>query len=203
VVKLNRIYTRTGDSGTTGLGDGARVSKDHARVEAYGTVDEANAFVGLAVAECEQGGGEPMLAEIGALLKSIQHDLFDVGADLCCPYSAGETEGEKLRILPRQTERLERAIDRYNAGLQPLRSFVLPGGSRVSAAMHAARTVVRRAERCCVALITQEPQSTSTETVKYLNRLSDLLFVLSRVTNHQGAGDVLWVPGANRSAEQP
>jgi cob(I)alamin adenosyltransferase len=201
VVKLNRIYTKTGDSGTTGLGDGSRVSKNHVRVEAYGTVDEANAFVGLAVAECEQVAGDPLLVEVGSLLKSIQHDLFDVGADLCCPRTPGEREGEKLRVLPRQTERLERAIDRYNAGLQPLRSFVLPGGSRVSAAMHAARTVVRRAERCCVTLLAEEPEMTGPEPVRYLNRLSDLLFVLSRVTNRHGAGDVLWVPGANRAPE--
>lgn len=204
MVKLNRIYTKTGDAGTTGLGDGKRVAKDHLRVEAYGTVDEANAFVGLAVIEADRAGA-PARA-VADLLRSIQHDLFDVGADLCCPPKAGEKPGERLRILPDQTARLEQEIDRYNDPLPALNSFVLPGGTPLAAALHAARTVVRRAERCVVSLRAADAEHTGEETIRYLNRLSDLLFVLARVANQApprgvsaaGAGDVLWLPGANR-----
>lgn len=208
MVKLNKIYTRTGDAGSTGLGDGKRVSKDDARVEAYGTVDEANAAVGAAVVLCEQAPPGSETARIGDLLKSVQHDLFDLGADLCCPIGKGEKEGERLRVLPRQAERLERAIDRYNDALAPLNSFVLPGGSPLAAALHVARTVVRRAERCCVSLLHASATgagaagTTNPHTITYLNRLSDLLFVLARVANDQGRGDVLWVPGANRPADR-
>lgn len=196
MVKLTKIYTRTGDDGSTGLGTGDRIAKDNLRVEAYGEVDEANAAVGLAVAACEAAGA-PM-AEIRELLKAIQHDLFDVGADLCVPVEPGEEPGSKLRVQPGQTARLEREIDRFNEPMPRLMSFVLPGGTPPAAALHLARTVVRRAERRVVSLRRAEPERTAAETVKYLNRLSDLLFVLSRVANGNGAGDVLWVPGANR-----
>lgn len=198
MVKLNRIYTKTGDDGTTGLGDGSRVPKTNARVEAYGTVDEANAFLGAAVL---QAGDGSMHAQIADLLRSIQHDLFDVGADLCVPIRPDETSGGKparLRVTPEQTARLEHAIDVYNARLKPLSSFVLPGGTPLATGLHVARTAVRRAERCTVALHQAEPASTSDEAVRYLNRLSDLLFVLARVANDDGTADVLWIPGANR-----
>ncbi len=190
MVRLTKIYTKTGDDGTTGLGTGARLRKDDRRVDAYGEVDEANAAVGLAEGACDTGG----FREIADLLRGIQHDLFDVGADLCVPVAAGEKP--KLRVQAGQTKRLEAAIDKYNDPLPALTSFVLPGGSPAAAALHLARTVVRRAERRVVGLLAAEPGATNAETVRYLNRLSDLLFVLSRVAN-KGA-DVLWVPGANR-----
>lgn len=196
MVKLNKIYTRTGDAGTTGLGTGSRVSKSSPRVAAYGTVDEANAAVGAAEIVCRGGSGP--LSRIAALLRSIQQDLFDVGADLCVPYEAGEQPGAKLRVVESQTARLERLIDEFNERLAPLRSFVLPGGSAAASALHVARTVVRRAERDVVGLYETETASTNPETIRYLNRLSDLLFVLARVANDNGAADVLWVPGANR-----
>ena len=192
MVKLTKIYTRTGDDGTTGLGTGSRIRKDDRRVEAYGEVDEANAAVGVAVVACEAGG----LKDIADLLKGIQHDLFDVGADLCVPVVPDEKP--KLRVQAAQTQRLEKAIDRFNEGMPSLMSFVLPGGSPLAAALHLARTVVRRAERRVVTLAAAEARATNPETVKYLNRLSDLLFVLSRAAN-RGGGDVLWVPGANRA----
>jgi cob(I)alamin adenosyltransferase len=198
MVKLNRIYTKTGDDGTTGLVGGTRIRKDAARVEAYGEVDEANAAVGVAVVACRAAGldGSPHLSTIATLLSSIQHDLFDAGADLATPVEPGESG--RLRIIPAQTLRLEAAIDEHNERLKPLTSFVLPGGSPAAAALHVARTVVRRAERRAVTLRALEPAATSPEVVMYLNRLSDLLFVLARVANHDGRDDVLWVPGANR-----
>jgi cob(I)alamin adenosyltransferase len=196
MVKLTRIYTRTGDDGSTGLGDGSRVSKTDARVEAYGTVDEANAAIGWCLTQLN--AALPRHADLGALLRSIQHDLFDVGADLCCPVESGDKPGERLRISPAQTKRLEEAIDLHNQRLGTLTSFVLPGGTILAAALHVARTVVRRAERLTVDLAARQPAATNPETVKYLNRLSDLLFVLARVANDDGRQDVLWVPGANR-----
>jgi len=196
MVKLNRIYTRTGDDGTTGLVFGSRVRKDDPRVQAYGTVDEANAAIGVAVTHCCQSEAE--LARFGTLLKSVQHDLFDLGADLATPIEGPEEPGTKLRVVAPQTERLERAIDGYNEALTPLTSFVLPGGSALAAALHVARTVTRRAERDAVTLLTLEPTRTSVEAVKYLNRLSDLLFVMGRAANDGGATDVMWKPGANR-----
>jgi cob(I)alamin adenosyltransferase len=198
MVKLNRIYTKTGDTGTTGLGDGHRVAKDNARVEAYGSVDEANAALGVCVTIAAQAQPGTALARIADMLRLIQHDLFDCGADLCCPIEKGEKAGEKLRVTPEQTKKLEDAIDCYNHDLRPLNSFVLPGGTPLAAAMHVARTVCRRAERRVVTLHAAEPARTNPESIKYLNRLSDLLFVLSRVVNDNGAGDVLWVPGHNR-----
>ncbi len=199
MVKLNRIYTRTGDDGTTGLGTGARVEKDDPRVEAYGTVDESNAAIGQAIAMA--GTFEPGTpgARVVKLLLEIQHDLFDLGADLCVPIAVGEASGAKLRITEGQVERMERLMDEFNEELAALTSFVLPGGSRLAAGLHMARTVVRRAERLVVTLRRAEAKETSEAAVRYLNRLSDLLFVMARVANDNGASDVLWVPGVNRS----
>ena len=197
MVKLNKIYTKSGDDGSTGLVSGSRVSKASARVEAYGTTDEANAAIGVAVAVAERERPDGTQKLVG-VLRSLQHDLFDAGADLATPVAAEEATGAALRITPSQTERLERLIDEWNAALEPLSSFVLPGGSETAAMLHVARTVTRRAERLAVALRREEPGATSAEVVRYLNRLSDLLFVLGRAVNHAGPGDVLWVPGANR-----
>jgi cob(I)alamin adenosyltransferase len=187
MVRLTRIYTRGGDAGETSLGDGARVRKDDLRVEAFGTVDEANAAVGLA--RLSTGG------EIDAMLARIQNDLFDLGADLCTPEDGRRAAGA-LRIQASQVARLEQEIDALNAVLKPLDSFVLPGGTPAAAHLHLARTVTRRAERLVVALAARE--AVNLEAVKYLNRLSDHFFVLSRRLNDNGAGDVLWTPGANR-----
>lgn len=201
MVKLNKIYTRTGDDGTTGLALGGRVRKDSARVEAYGAVDEANAAVGIALGQCREGKQD--LGTLVSELTQIQHDLFDVGADLATPVTPGapgEAEGKRLRILPSQTTRLERQIDAHNARLAPLTSFVLPGGSPEAAALHLARTLVRRAERDAVRLLQAEAAATNPEVVRYLNRLSDYLFVVARVANDHGKSDVLWVPGATRGA---
>lgn len=190
MVYLSRIYTKTGDSGDTSLGDGSRVAKDSPRVAAYGSVDELNASLGLLVANC------PDFSEV-PLLRSIQNDLFDLGADLCVPDTADAPSGQQLRIQEQQAQRLEREIDRLNADLRPLTSFILPGGSPAAAWCHLARTVCRRAEREVVALMRTE--RINPQTLVYLNRLSDLLFVLARHANEQGTGDVLWVPGQNRS----
>jgi len=198
MVKLNKIYTRTGDDGTTGLGDGSRVAKADPRVDAYGTTDEANAALGLAVIACRESG-EPA-AGLVPILESVQHDLFDCGADLCTPIKHDGREGERLRVVPSQTERLEALIDRFNGDLGPLTSFVLPGGTSAAAALHLARTVVRRAERIAAATLEAEPDETNPDVIRYLNRLSDLLFVLGRVANP--AGDVLWKPGANRESQE-
>lgn len=196
MVKLNKIYTRSGDEGQTGLGDGRRVSKSDLRVAAYGAVDEANASIGAAVVVCARGGGDG--ERVAALLRSIQHDLFDLGADLCIPVAEGEAKGKALRITSGQTERLETEIDRANERLGPLTSFVLPGGCEAAAALHVARTVVRRAERDAVALRATDGLAMNGEVVRYLNRLSDLLFVLARLANDEGTSDVLWEPAKNR-----
>lgn len=200
MVKLNKIYTKTGDDGTTGLATGVRVRKDDPRVACYGTVDEANAAIGVAAAICDQINARSPGEDrgIGDVLRAIQHDMFDAGADLATPLEAGEKAGSRLRVLPAQTSRLEPIIDRYNEPLASLTSFVLPGGSALAAALHVARTVVRRAERDAVQLFGLESTRTNPEAIKYLNRLSDLLFVLARVANDQGSRDVLWKPGANR-----
>lgn len=187
-MKLDRIYTRGGDSGATSLGDGTRVAKHSLRVRAMGSVDEANAAIGVALAHA----GKP---EIAPVLLRIQNDLFDLGADLCVPES-GDPKHSRLRIAAAQTEALEREIDRINAGLSALTSFVLPGGSIASAHLHLARTITRRAEAEVAALAAAE--SLNPELLKYLNRLSDLLFVLARQVNDNGAADVLWQPGLNR-----
>ena len=188
MVKLTRIYTRGGDQGETSLTGGARVKKSSLRIEAIGTVDEANAVIGIARL---QTVGSHAMAGPDTMLARIQNDLFDLGADLSTP--AGDEKA--LRISAKQVERLEHEIDGLNASLQPLDSFVLPGGTELAAALHLARTVVRRAERVAVALAAQE--SVSPEALKYLNRLSDHLFVLARMANDQGRSDVLWRPGAN------
>ncbi|ACP26437.1 putative ATP cob(I)alamin adenosyltransferase, monofunctional PduO type [Sinorhizobium fredii NGR234] len=192
MVKLNKIYTRTGDSGTTGLVTGPRRSKSDLRVDAYGSVDEANAFVGLAR---QHTGDSP---DLDPMLMRIQNDLFDLGADLATPETGEKQEYEPLRIVAAQVARLEAEIDRLNADLEPLRSFVLPAGSAASAALHAARTVARRAERQMVALAETEGETVSREAVAYINRLSDFLFVAARWANDRGRADVLWVPGKNR-----
>ncbi|AYV45389.1 ATP:cob(I)alamin adenosyltransferase [Caulobacter flavus] len=192
MVVLNRIYTRTGDKGSTRLSTGEPVSKASLRVEAYGGVDETNAFIGVAR---QHAGGDPVL---DAMLERIQNDLFDLGADLATPEQNGKPEWEPLRVVEAQVERLEAEIDLINERLSPLTSFVLPAGSPLSAALHVARTVCRRAERACVALAALEGEIVGQPALKYLNRLSDLLFVAARRANSDGAGDVLWKPGATR-----
>jgi cob(I)alamin adenosyltransferase len=189
MVYLSKIYTKTGDRGETGLGDGTRVAKDHARVASYGSIDELNAVLGLLLAHASA-----LDAETTALIRGIQNDLFDVGADLCVPMKQEEKPGAVLRIQPAHALRLEAAIDRTNLSLQPLKSFVLPGGSSASAWCHLARTVCRRAERDVVTLARTEAMI-NPEVVVYLNRLSDLLFVLARACNDNGKNDVLWEPG--------
>ncbi len=199
MVVLNRIYTKTGDAGTTALGSGERRPKNDLRIETYGTVDEANSAVGMARLAT---AAQPSLARLDAMLLRVQNDLFDLGADLCTP-DRGEPLGyEPLRIVEAQVERLETDIDALNASLKPLRSFVLPAGTPAAAALHVARTVTRRAERLLVSLIAVPGEPVSAPALKYLNRLSDFLFVASRYANHEsGDGDVLWVPGKYRSGE--
>ena len=191
MVVLNRIYTRTGDAGSTRLVTGDSVSKASPRVCAYGEVDELNAVIGLV--RQHTGGDEPL----DAILARIQNDLFDLGADLATP-DRGPAAAGALRIVAGQVERLEQEIDALNADLAPLTSFVLPGGSPASAALHLARTVCRRAERAAVAFAQDEDASAHGPALRYLNRLSDLLFVAARFANGKGAGDVLWAPAATR-----
>ena len=195
MVVLTKIYTKTGDDGTTGLGSGERRKKFDLRVDAYGTVDETNACIGMARLAT---GADAALAGLDAMLARIQNDLFDLGADLATPPTDEDLGYEPLRIVPAQVTRLESEIDALNADLSPLNSFVLPGGSAASAALHVARTVCRRAERLAVELAEAEPGKVSIEARTYLNRLSDFLFVASRWANGKGTGDVLWVPGKNR-----
>lgn len=189
MVYLSRIYTKAGDRGETTLGDGARVPKDHPRVAAYGSVDELNAALGLLLAN------HPEVPE-SVLLREIQNDLFDVGGDLCIPQKPDEQPGVSLRVRPEQATRLEQAIDRLNANLTALRSFILPGGQPAAAWLHFARTVCRRAEREIVTLAHTE--SVNPQVIVYMNRLSDLLFVLARVCNNGGTNDVLWEPGRSQ-----
>ncbi|MBU6214111.1 MAG: cob(I)yrinic acid a,c-diamide adenosyltransferase [Actinomycetales bacterium] len=194
MVHLTRIYTRTGDDGTTALGDGSRTSKTDPRLIAYADVDEANSAIGVALAM----GSLP--DDVAALLVRIQHDLFDVGADLCTPVPAGGEDPAvpALRVTQGYVDRLESACDTMNEQLEPLRSFVLPGGTPGAALLHVARTTVRRAERSVWAAVEAHGESVSSLPALYLNRLSDLLFILSRTANLGRGGDVLWVPGANR-----
>ena len=192
MVKLNKIYTQTGDDGTTGLATGPRRLKSDLRVEAYGTIDEANSFIGLARQHTQE------LATLDAMLMRIQNDLFDLGADLSTPDTGETLAYEPLRIIAAQVTRLEAEIDELNADLDPLRSFVLPGGSGAAAALHIARTVARRAERLMVDLARVDGEIVSGEALAYVNRLSDFLFVAARWTNGKGKSDVLWVPGKNR-----
>jgi cob(I)alamin adenosyltransferase len=188
-MKLDKIYTRTGDEGKTSLGDGARLPKFHARVAAYGSIDEANSAIGVAALHVVEN------PDILSLLRHIQNDLFDVGADLCTPERAGGGPA-RLRITDEQVARLESEIDRFNAELEPLNSFVLPGGSSASAYLHLARTVTRRAERDVVRLSADE--AVNSAALRYVNRLSDLLFVLARFLNGKGKNDVRWRPGLHR-----
>jgi cob(I)alamin adenosyltransferase len=190
MVKLTKIYTRGGDKGETSLGNGTRVKKHALRVAAYGTIDEANAAVGMARLHTKN------IADSDAMLMRIQNDLFDLGADLCTPIEDGEDASKVLRIIETQVDRLEREIDAMNAQLKPLNSFVLPGGSPAAAYIHLARTIVRRGEREIALLMEQEP--VNLQALKYANRLSDHLFVMSRHLNAAAEGDVLWTPGGNR-----
>ncbi len=195
MVVLNRIYTRTGDKGETALGSGERVSKADVRIEAYGTVDEANTVIGLVRLHTKH----VKLTQLDDMLARIQNELFDLGADLCVPDRGHKLEWEPLRILASQAVRLEQEIDALNESLSPLRSFVLPGGVAAAAYLHQARTVCRRAERLMVALNSVEGETVSEAALAYINRLSDFLFVASRWANAtSGDGDVLWVPGKTR-----
>ena len=193
MVKLNKIYTRTGDDGTTGLGTGERRLKSDLRVDAYGTVDEANACIGIA--RVHTAANHPA---IDAMLSRIQNDLFDLGADLAVPDDGKPLGYEPLRIVAAQTDRVEKDIDLLNKDLQPLKSFVLNGGTPAAAALHLARTVARRAERLMVALAQDPGEHVNRDGLKYINRVSDFLFVAARAVNDNGNADVLWVPGKNR-----
>lgn len=190
MVTLNRIYTKTGDDGTTALGTGERRPKYDLRITAYGTVDETNAAIGVVRLYTKDA------PELDAMLGRIQNDLFDLGADLAVPEREGKAE--RLRVVASQVERLEHDIDALNDKLAPLTSFVLPGGTPVAAYLHVARTICRRAERVMVELATRPNEPVGAAGIQYMNRLSDFLFVASRAANHHGAGDVLWVPGQNR-----
>lgn len=191
MVVLNRIYTRRGDDGTTALGSGERRPKYDLRVSAYGTTDELNAVLGLARLHT---AAEPL---VDAMLARVQNDLFDLGADLCVPLAQTDARS-RLRLAPTQVERLEQEIDQLNAELQPLRSFVLPGGTPAAAHLHLARTVCRRAERLIVELAADDREVVTPTVIQYVNRLSDFLFVAARFVNSRGAADVLWEPGQNR-----
>ena len=193
MVVLNKIYTRSGDAGTTALGSGERVAQHALRIAAYGTVDETNASVGMARVHLTQT--DPVL---DAMLLRVQNDLFDLGADLCMPDRGKELDHEPLRISDAQVKRLEQEIDQMNSELKPLRSFVLPGGTPAAAALHVARTVSRRAERLMVELAAMPDEPVSAPALKFINRLSDFFFVASRYANDRGNSDVLWVPGQNR-----
>ncbi|MER8820375.1 cob(I)yrinic acid a,c-diamide adenosyltransferase [Mesorhizobium sp. M0991] len=193
MVKLNKIYTRTGDDGTTGLGSGERRLKSDLRIDAYGTVDEANACIGMARIHTAA-----MNPAIDAMLGRIQNDLFDLGADLAVPDNGKPLDYEPLRIIASQTDRIEQDIDLLNKDLEPLKSFVLNGGTPAAAALHLARTVARRAERIMVALSQAPDEHVNREAIRYINRVSDFLFVAARAVNDNGNADVLWVPGKNR-----
>jgi cob(I)alamin adenosyltransferase len=192
MVVLTKIYTRTGDDGTTALGSGKRILKTNLRIEAYGTVDETNAAIGVA-RQWLSADETP----VAAMLTRIQNDLFDLGADLCVPETGEPLPYTPLRVKPEQVERLEREIDQMNAEMAPLVSFVLPGGSQAAAALHLARTIARRAERCIVELKLAEGETVSEAACRYVNRLSDHLFVASRYVNGKGKNDLLWHPGQN------
>lgn len=197
MVVLNRIYTRTGDAGETALGSGERVSKAHLRIQAYGTVDETNATLGVVRLHT----AAPDMQKLDQMLARIQNELFDLGADLCVPDTGKDLGYEPLRILPKQYERIEAEIDELNGELSPLRSFVLPGGHPAAAHLHISRTICRRAERLIVELAAHQGEHVSEGAVAYVNRLSDFFFVASRWANAKsGAGDVLWVPGKTRGA---
>ena len=193
MVRLNKIYTRTGDAGTTGLASGERRRKDDLRIEAYGAVDETNSALGVARLSTARD-----LPRLDAMLARIQNELFDLGADLATPDTGEKLDYEPLRILQSQVDRIEAEIDELNADLDPLRSFILPGGSPSAAALHVVRTVSRRAERVMVSLAAKSDETVSDEALRYINRLSDFLFVAARWANDQGKADILWVPGQTR-----
>ncbi|MFA7307852.1 MAG: cob(I)yrinic acid a,c-diamide adenosyltransferase [Hyphomicrobium sp.] len=193
MVVLNKIYTKTGDAGTTALGSGERVPKTSPRIAAYGTVDETNSHIG--VARVHLAGADP---DVDTMLLRVQNDLFDLGADLCVPDRGEKLPYEPLRVADAQVKRLEDEIDLMNGSLSPLRSFILPGGSATAAALHVARTVSRRAERMIVELAAIPGEPVSAPVLKYINRLSDFLFVAGRYVNDRGKSDILWVPGKNR-----
>jgi cob(I)alamin adenosyltransferase len=192
MVKLNKIYTRTGDDGATGLASGPRRRKDDLRVEAYGAVDEANSALGLARLATRDA------PRLDAMLARIQNELFDLGADLATPETGEKLDYEPLRVLQSQVDRLEREIDELNADLAPLRSFILPGGAPAAAHLHMARTIARRAERVMVSLAARPGENLGPPALRYINRLSDFFFVAARWANEQGKADVLWVPGGTR-----
>lgn len=196
MVVLNKIYTRTGDDGSTGLGTGERRAKDDLRIEAFGTVDETNAAIGIVRTQLDKKH-----TGMDAMLARIQNDLFDLGAELATPVGDKPPDFEPLRIIAEQVVRLEAEIDTLNSDLNPLRSFILPGGAPAAAALHLARTICRRAERRMVSLAAAEPGKVNEPALEFINRLSDFLFVASRHVNDAGAADVLWVPGQTRSAE--
>ena len=196
MVKLNKIYTRTGDNGTTGLTDGSRVTKHSSRPQAYGSVDELNSSLGLVYFCLNKKDSGPLSSEINDLIKEIQNDLFDLGADLSTPISKGKQKYPPLRIKQSQIDKLEKRIDHYNADLTALNSFILPGGSEASSLLHLSRTIARRAERDTSLLSSEE--EINMKSLTYLNRLSDLLFVLCRVLNENGLRDILWIPGLNQ-----
>jgi cob(I)alamin adenosyltransferase len=196
MVRLNKIYTRTGDDGTTALGTGARRKKYDLRIAAYGMVDETNAAIGIA--RLHTAGDTASAAALDAALGRIQNDLFDLGGDLATPGQGKGPDGARMTVTDKQVAWLETEIDRLNAELTPLRSFVLPGGSPVATYLHLARTICRRAERSTAELKDKAGESVTPEVLKYLNRLSDYLFVASRYANAKGSGDVLWKPGENR-----
>ena len=193
MVKLNKIYTKTGDDGTTGLGNGERRKKYDLRVAAYGSVDEANAAIGMARLYTKEDN-----PELDAMLQAIQNDMFDLGADLATPESDKPPEYEQLRIIPSQVKRVENDIDQLNSELEPLRTFVLPGGTPAAANLHLARTITRRAEREIVELSENKAEKINGQALAYINRVSDFLFVAARYVNDCGVTDVLWVPGKNR-----
>lgn len=197
MVVLNKIYTKTGDGGSTALGTGERVPKAHLRIEAYGTVDETNACLGVARLYCT----DDALSELDGMLARIQNDLFDLGADLCVPDDGKDHGYEPLRITGGQVERIEHDIDELNDELEPLRSFVLPGGHVAAAQLHVCRTVCRRAERVMTALVELDNQPVSDAALKFVNRLSDFFFVASRWVNAKHDGDVLWQPGKNQKTD--
>ena len=193
MVKLNKIYTKTGDDGTTGLGNGERRKKYDLRVAAYGSVDEANAAIGMARLFTKENN-----PELDTMLQAIQNDMFDLGADLATPKSDKPPEYEQLRIIPSQVERVENDIDQLNNKLEPLRTFVLPGGTPAAANLHLARTITRRAEREIVELSENKDEKINSQALAYINRVSDFLFVAARYVNDCGDADDLWVPGKNR-----
>ena len=196
MVKINKIYTRTGDNGSTGLTDGSRVPKHSSRPQAYGSVDELNSSLGLVYFCLNKKDSGPLSSEISNLIKEIQNDLFDLGADLSTPISKGKQKYPPLRIKQSQIDKLEKRIDHYNADLTALNSFILPGGSEASSLLHLSRTIARRAERDTSLLSSEE--EINMKSLTYLNRLSDLLFVLCRVLNENGLRDILWIPGLNQ-----